>query len=85
MKKIKQAIILAMTMSTLAVSSISGFAYSKTPKDISTVPKATIEEDNSYIPYADVIGWRFKKIDGVSYKRQYNYTKQKWLGEWEKV
>lgn len=34
-------------------------------------------------PYADIIGWRYKAVNGKMYQRQYNYSKQKWIGEWE--
>lgn len=32
---------------------------------------------------ADIIGWRYKSVNGQMYQRQYNYTKVKWIGEWE--
>ena len=41
------------------------------------------EEDIS--PYADDIRWVYKTINGVVYRRKYNYTKQVWLGDWEPV
>lgn len=31
---------------------------------------------------SDKVRWRYKTIDGVLYKRQYNYSKEKWLGKW---
>lgn len=34
-------------------------------------------------PKADIIGWRYKTIDNKLYRRQYNYTKQMWIGNWE--
>lgn len=33
-------------------------------------------------PKADIIGWRYKIVDGVLYKRLYNYTLQEWIGDW---
>jgi len=33
--------------------------------------------------YAAVTGWRYKTVDGKLYKRLYDYTNQKWIGEWE--
>lgn len=36
-------------------------------------------------PYADRIEWRYQMINGVLHKRQYNYTKEKWLGSWVPV
>lgn len=32
---------------------------------------------------APVIGWRYQTIDGVLYRRLFNYTTQEWIGEWE--
>lgn len=29
------------------------------------------------------IGWRYKNEDGRLYRCQYDYTNQKWIGEWE--
>lgn len=29
------------------------------------------------------IGWRYKNEDGRLYRRQYDYTNQKWISEWE--
>lgn len=34
-------------------------------------------------PCAAVIGWRYKVVNGKLYRRQYNYTLGKWIGEWE--
>lgn len=34
-------------------------------------------------PYAPIIGWRYKVIDGKLYRRQYNYSTQQWIGKWE--
>lgn len=28
------------------------------------------------------IGWRFKTVNGKTYKRLYNYSKNKWIGDW---
>lgn len=50
-----------------------------------------LEESNSVVnkniisPLADVIEWRFKMIDGVLHKRQYNYSRGLWIGTWTKV
>ena len=32
-------------------------------------------------PRSDVIGWKYKNIDGKLYKRLYNYTKEQWIGD----
>lgn len=33
-------------------------------------------------PRSDVIGWKYKNIDGKLYKRLYNYTKEQLIGDW---
>ena len=33
-------------------------------------------------PQADIIEWRYKVENGKLYKRLYNYSKEKWVGEW---
>lgn len=40
---------------------------------------------SSVSPYSDNIRWLYKSINGVLYKRQYNYTQQKWIGSWVKA
>ncbi|MGX7199995.1 hypothetical protein [Enterococcus nangangensis] len=32
-----------------------------------------------------ILEWRFKNIGGYAYKRQYDCTADKWLGEWVRV
>lgn len=31
---------------------------------------------------ASSTGWRYTNIDGKAYKRLYNYSAQKWIGDW---
>ena len=38
--------------------------------------------NNGIITYSDDIEWRYKAIDGKLYKRQYNHTTKKWIGNW---
>ena len=39
--------------------------------------------DEGIMPHSDIIEWRYKEINGDVYRRQYNYTRQYWIGEWE--
>lgn len=32
--------------------------------------------------YRDSIVWRYKTVNGRLYKRQYNTTTNKWIGDW---
>lgn len=36
-------------------------------------------------PKANDIGWRYKVVNGVLYKRQYDYTRMQWIGDWIRV
>lgn len=40
---------------------------------------------SSMFPTADIIEWRYKVENNKLYKRQYNYSKSKWIGDWELV
>lgn len=42
--------------------------------------KANSEEE--IMPLADIIVWKYKTVNGITYKRQYNCTKQCWVGSW---
>lgn len=39
--------------------------------------------EEGIMPHSDIIEWRYKEINGNVYRRQYNYTRQYWIGEWE--
>lgn len=39
--------------------------------------------DTFISPLSDIIDWRYKRENDQLYKRQYNYTKKQWIGEWE--
>lgn len=36
-------------------------------------------------PRADIIEWVYRVDNGKMYRRQYNYSKNKWLGSWEYI
>ena len=33
-------------------------------------------------PMADILKWRVKKVDGITYIRLFNYSTNTWVGEW---
>ncbi len=43
---------------------------------------ATNNNDSGIITHSDGIEWRYKLINGKLYKRQYNVTTKKWIGNW---
>lgn len=52
---------------------------------VTTLATEKTNEEVIMEPYADDIRWRYQMINGVLHKRQYNYTKEKWLGSWVPV
>lgn len=36
-------------------------------------------------PFASDIGWKYKVINGVLYKRKYDFTRKQWIGPWIKA
>ncbi|GEO65469.1 hypothetical protein [Companilactobacillus nantensis] len=36
-------------------------------------------------PRSAIIEWRFKNINGHAYKRQFNYSADKWVGDWIRI
>lgn len=60
------------------------FCFNVTPVDAAEAVYPQTYDGNIQIqPRADIIDWRYKVVDRKLYRRQYNYTKQKWIGEWE--
>lgn len=49
---------------------------------IATVP-VHAAPPNTAEPQQDIIQWRWKVVDGSVYRRLYNYSAGKWIGEWE--
>lgn len=47
--------------------------------------KVFISTKSEIIPKANDIGWRYKVVNGVLYKRQYDYTRKQWIGDWIRV
>lgn len=48
-------------------------------------PPVSACADSQVTPFTDEIGWIYDTFNGVLYRRQYNYTKNCRIGEWEKV
>lgn len=64
----------AATMTFLLVSlSIPLHVYGA-PVTQDNHPSISVKLDNT--------GWFYKTINGKSYKRLYNYTTNKWIGDW---
>lgn len=40
--------------------------------------------DSDISMYANDIQWRYKTVNGVAYKRKFNYSTDEWIGPWIK-
>lgn len=76
--KITFAILIICTLLTYSNLDFTVFAQSEL-KNNNTYTKTEPE------PTASNIEWRYKIINGVLYKRQYNTTTKKWIGNWIKA
>ncbi|TCK98123.1 hypothetical protein EDC19_0541 [Natranaerovirga hydrolytica] len=78
--------VLAMLAFTLSTNLYAQTITTNNPYfSTNTVETTFISKSDEYIavPFRDIIEWRYKAVDGELYRRQYNYSKQKWIGEWE--
>lgn len=52
-----------------------------------TIPVASHKTTSTseVTPFASDIGWKYKVINGVLYKRQYDFTRRQWIGNWIKA
>lgn len=84
-KIISKVVILGMALTiTLALpTSVCAQEYKGNDVRSKTSSNQIISSTELITPYADIIGWRYKSVDGKMYQRQYNYSKQTWIGEWE--
>lgn len=48
-----------------------------------TTSSNSITNKSIVYPNAQIIGWRYKSENGKVYRRQYNYSREEWIGVWE--
>lgn len=81
--KVKSKKIL-LSLAVLSVSTmmlpIDAFAQSQAAESSMLTPEQSSE---GYHLNAQIIEWRYKTVKGKMYRRQYNYSREKWIGEWE--
>lgn len=81
LKKSKKLLYLCFFSLVLATFSPLSTAYAKGIENTSTTSSYDMETQvSSRKPKID---WRYKIEDGKLYRRLYNYSTQKWVGEWE--
>ncbi len=83
--KIFSVFALSICIST-SLMSHDAFAVTESSKEAVLLPKpanSTEITQSITTPYSDIIDWRYKTENNKVYRRLYNYSKQKWIGEWE--
>lgn len=75
-------IIKTWILSTIIFIGFSPNIYAST---IQIQTHLTLDKGYKINARADIIKWRYKKINGILHRRLYNYTHNQWIGEWEKV
>ncbi len=84
MKKTSKKLLTSFLVSFSLTAIGSNVVHAETVTQLITMPSVIVEAtDPIYSPLSDIIGWRYKTENGQVYRRQYNYSKQKWIGEWE--
>lgn len=43
---------------------------------------AIANNSENIMPMADVLVWRYKMVNGITYKRLYNGSTKQWVGDW---
>lgn len=79
MKKTKKQLLVAFAVA-IGILCIPFPASAQTNTSV-----ACTTEYTQISPRKDQLEWRFKVVDGKLYRRLYNTTSQKWVGEWEVV
>lgn len=74
----KKLIMLSCLIAAMSVTPVSLQA-----EEISTEPIAITTENTMATPYKDRIDYVYKIVDGVLWRRLYNFSLGIWVGEWE--
>ena len=79
MKRLNKLILLFL-FGFISIGVFSGSIVSA--QDTSNEPSIVVSEEDSSVYSGDVIVWKYKVMNGKLYKRKYNQTTKKWIGNW---
>ncbi|MCI9109698.1 MAG: hypothetical protein HFI00_16215 [Lachnospiraceae bacterium] len=79
-KGLKKGILFSVSVCSLSLMLVGTCGISV---HASEVPEKIVASEEGVAPHSAMIEWRYKFIDGVLYRRLYNYTEECWVGEWE--
>lgn len=80
MNKRMKLLLPVFCLALLMVPAIPGKAASPAPQSLK-VP-ASVSDNDSIMPLSDEIRWVYKTENGRVYKRLFNYSMNKWIGNW---
>lgn len=85
MKHSNKKFYLSIAILTLCTSAFPVTASAQTAQEKTYSAELTSYSANTKGIHLDahIIGWRYKSENGKVYRRQYNYSREKWIGEWE--
>ncbi|CAD5902054.1 conserved exported hypothetical protein [Carnobacterium maltaromaticum] len=69
-------------ISLLALLFLCGLTFNSMDVFAENVQNTRLENTSNCDPVADIIEWRYKTENGKLYKRKYNRSKDKWIGNW---
>ncbi len=75
-------LLFSIALSLLLFTNMPCLAEAATPAE-SPVSVTALAKGSGIVPYADNIKWVYKTVGNHIYRRQYNYTKNVWIGDWE--
>lgn len=82
-KIIKKNILLGISAFALSFMVASTCSVTSQACELVVLEENTSSENN--VARSPIIEYRYKVIDGVLYRRLYNYSDEYWIGEWEVV
>ena len=68
---------------TIIVMLLVALSLAALPEFPSPLASGVAYADSSIVPYANIVEWRYKIINGRVHRRLYNISAQRWIGEWE--
>ena len=57
-------------------------------EDVPPIPitdQSTTSNSRGSSTYANDVRWLYKSVNGVLYRRKYDFTAERWIGDWERV
>lgn len=82
-KKITLFLLLLISSTFIIISPSKASAENTDTYEYLTETTENTNPDDTLSPRSDVIKWRYTTINGVTYRRLYNYTTGEWIGPWE--